>query len=130
MKVELRTWVVIAISLASLLALPVRADLPTELERWLDSVATPRLMNMVAKHPRFRGQSVGVVRLEEGKPVALDSGLDHELQEHFISALLDTGDVRVPVSRHEEADILLQGAGVRAGFETVLSERKQADLKQ
>ena len=55
--------------LATLLCLPAgAAPLDGDLGSWLDEQAIPQVVSLLSNHPRFKGQVIDIVAMDEGYP--------------------------------------------------------------
>lgn len=83
---------------AALVAGPVRADsglLNDALGRWLDTEVLPELGRTLGEHPRFKGETIRVVSLENGQPTHRASRLHQAVEAHLTQRLLRTSGARI-----------------------------------
>lgn len=71
------------------------ALLTGQLGRWLDTEATPELAELLSRHPKFNGEVVRIVSLDNGKPTQHISALDQAVLEHLSAALRRHEGVRL-----------------------------------
>ncbi len=68
----------------------------SSLQRWLDAELAPYLAEQLSEHPRFRGESVILVRLD-GPDIQPDiDGLTRNLRDQLMDSLLTDAVVRLP----------------------------------
>ena len=60
-----------------------------ELGMWLRNNAGPRLSSLINQQPRFIGESIQIVALEDGQPVEIDNALASRIRGHLQKELLD-----------------------------------------
>ena len=66
------------------------------LQRWLDDELAPYLAQQLGQHPRFKGESVILVRLD-GPDIQADiDGLTRSLRDQLMDSLLTDAGVRLP----------------------------------
>ena len=91
------------VTLGTLLA-PGCAQQPTRplageassLQHWLDTELTPYLAQQLGQHPRFKGESVILVRLD-GSDIQPDiDGLSRKLRDQLMDSLLTDARIRLP----------------------------------
>jgi len=58
------------------------------LGRWLDAQAVPELAETLSKHPKFSGEAVQIVALQDGRPVDTPSRLHQAIEAHLTQRLL------------------------------------------
>src|SRR4030095_6840109 len=66
-----------------------------DLGRWLNDKAVPALVQSLANHPRFRGETVRVVAMRDGAPVPTTERLTQELQRELTHQLSEQDAVRI-----------------------------------
>jgi len=71
------------------------ALLTGSLGRWLDTDATPKLVEVLSKHPKFSGEVVKIVSLDNGKPVQDLSQMHQAVQAHLTQQLRKHPGVRL-----------------------------------
>lgn len=71
------------------------ALLTGSLGRWLDTDATPKLAQILSKHPKFSGEVVKIVSLDNGKPAQDLSQLHQAIQDHLTQQLRKHKGVRL-----------------------------------
>ena len=84
------------------LASPVRADsglLSSTLGRWLDTEVLPELGRTLGEHPRFKGETIRLVSLSNGRPADRTSRLHEAVQAHLTQRLLKKTGVRLALSQ-------------------------------
>ena len=70
------------------------------LGRWLDTEALPELGRMLGQHPRFKGETIRVTSLENGKPLRTPSRLHQAVEAHLTQRLLGHSGVRILWGNH------------------------------
>lgn len=89
-------WMVLAI--AGLTSFPARADsglLNDSLGRWLDTEVLPTLGRTLGEHPRFKGETIKLVSLDNGQPTHRASRLHKAVEAHLTQRLLRSSGVRI-----------------------------------
>ncbi|MCZ6619419.1 MAG: hypothetical protein O7E57_14955, partial [Gammaproteobacteria bacterium] len=71
-----------------------------ELGRWLDTTAAPELVDVLSKHPRFKGETIRFVSMREGKPTDNSDRLTLAIQRFLTQRLLRDGNIRLAWSNH------------------------------
>lgn len=82
----------------SLLAalLPTTAiSMERDIERWIDKEAIPFMQQQLAEHPRFKGQTVMFVVLDDNAPATASNTLALSLRDRLLAAALDTPGVTI-----------------------------------
>jgi hypothetical protein len=68
----------------------------SSLQRWLDAELAPYLAQQLGQHPRFKGESVILVRLD-GPDIQADiDGLTRSMRDQLMDSLLTDAGVRLP----------------------------------
>jgi hypothetical protein len=84
--------------LATLLCLPaVAAPLDGDLGSWLDEQAIPQVVSLLSNHPRFKGQVIDIVAMDEGYPTPTMSELVDSMRGQLTLALVRDTQVRIPL---------------------------------
>jgi hypothetical protein len=65
------------------------------LGRWLDTEAVPELSELLSRHPKFSGEVVRIVTLENGKPTQHISALDQAVRDHLTASLRSHQGIRL-----------------------------------
>ena len=65
-----------------------------DLERWLDRDAIPFIRQQLLEHPRFRGETVMFVVLEDSAPATFSNALSLSLRDRLLDAAVDTPGVK------------------------------------
>ena len=65
------------------------------LERWLDAEVLPPLTELLSKHPRFKGETIRVAGLTNGRPNQTSDQLTQALASALTHGLLKTSGVRI-----------------------------------
>ena len=78
----------------SLVALPATAA-ERNLDRWFDSELVPYVTSQLVEHPRFTGESVMFVVLEDNVPAPVSNNLAISLRDRLLDAALNTPGVSV-----------------------------------
>lgn len=72
------------------------------LGRWIETQAAPELAESLANHPRFRGETVRVVSMRDGRPLDRGSRLHQAVEQHLTQRLLQYPGVRIAWSDTEQ----------------------------
>jgi hypothetical protein len=72
------------------------------LGRWLDTRTGPQLGELLGKHPKFKGETIHLVSMENGKPVEVVSRLHQAIQDHLKQRLLKYPGVRLAWNEPEQ----------------------------
>lgn len=73
-----------------------RAALPnSELSHWLKQDAAPKLLQLVGKHPRFKGERISVVSMHNRKPSTRGHELGRTLEEYLTHRLLSQSQASI-----------------------------------
>ncbi|MFK7916225.1 MAG: hypothetical protein AB8B93_20095, partial [Pseudomonadales bacterium] len=67
----------------------------TELGIWFKSQATPHLLEVIGKHPRFKGERLSVVTMQNRKPATQGHQLGHSLAEYATHRLLSQSQASI-----------------------------------
>ena len=84
--------------IAALISVSADASEPlltSSLGRWLDQSATPKLAETLANHPMFKGETIRIVSLRDGKPVESSNRLSEAVQERLTRRLLREEGIRI-----------------------------------
>lgn len=65
------------------------------LERWLATDVLPPLAKLLSNHPRFKGETIRVAGLTDGRPHAVSDQLTQALAKELTHGLLRTSGVRI-----------------------------------
>lgn len=65
------------------------------LGRWLNTSVAPKLTELLSQHPKFKGETVRFVAMQDGKPLANGSKLHQAVEEHLTQLLLRNPGVRL-----------------------------------
>lgn len=79
---------------ALMMALPAMARDP-DLDQWFDDELVPAVNERLQNHPRFKGQSVMFVVIDDNEPAAVSNALALSLRDRLLDAALDSGSIRV-----------------------------------
>lgn len=66
-----------------------------DLERWLDRDAIPFVKKQLLEHPRFKGETVMFVVLEDNAPATFSNALALSLRDRLLDAAVDTPGVTI-----------------------------------
>jgi hypothetical protein len=85
---------------AAIIVSLVLAALPTtaaerNLDRWFDGELVPYVTSQLVEHPRFKGESVMFVVLEDNVPASVSNNLSISLRDRLLDAALSTPGVSV-----------------------------------
>ena len=78
----------------SLLALPAAAA-ERSLDLWFDRDLVPYVTSQLVEHPRFKGESMMFVVLEDNVPASVSNSLAIALRDRLLDAALHTPGVTV-----------------------------------
>ena len=67
----------------------------TALGRWLDSVAAAKLGTTLSNHPRFKGETIRIVAMDDGVPSAVSTELTETIAKALRRKLLGHAGVRI-----------------------------------
>jgi hypothetical protein len=67
----------------------------TDLDHWVANVLTPFVTGQLASHPRFKGESLRFVVLENGNPQAMSNSLALRIRDQLRDAAADLAGVRI-----------------------------------
>lgn len=77
-------------------SLPVSAaSRHADLDHWLATELVPFVKEQLRDHPRFRGESLRFVSMENGKPQAMSNGLTLRIRDQLREAAADVPGVRI-----------------------------------
>jgi len=83
-------WLLLAVSLPALGATAER-----DIERWLDHEAVPFVQQRLLEHPRFKGETVMFVVLDDNAPATVSNELALSLRDRLLDAAIDTPGVTI-----------------------------------
>ncbi len=72
------------------------------LGRWLNTSVAPQLTELLSQHPKFKGETVRFVAMQDGKPLAKASRLHQAVEEHLTQLLLRNPGVRLAWNQTSE----------------------------
>jgi hypothetical protein len=84
----------LAIVLALVIALPAAAK-ERNLDRWFDQDLVPFVASQLVEHPRFKGETVMFVVLEDNAPASVSNALALSLRDRLLDAALNTAGVSI-----------------------------------
>ena len=76
-----------------LVALPAAAARDRNLDAWIDSDVIPMLREQLVEHPRFKGETVMFVILDDNAPASVSNELALSLRDRLLDAALHTPGV-------------------------------------
>ena len=76
-----------------LITLPAAAAKDRNLDAWIDSEVIPLLREQLLEHPRFKGETVMFVVLEDNSPTSVSNELALSLRDRLLDAALHTPGV-------------------------------------
>ncbi|MCB1685197.1 MAG: hypothetical protein R3E82_19155 [Pseudomonadales bacterium] len=82
-------------TLSATAALADSGLLSASLGRWIDSEAAPELAQTLASHPRFRGETIKVVSMRDGRTLEAASRLHQAVEQRLTQQLLQYPGVRI-----------------------------------
>lgn len=86
-RVNLLAWLL----LGSSAAIAERGALDGALGLWLKNTAAPELVEVLANHPKFKGQRLRFVTLREGKPAQASNKLNETIEQYLTHRILRAG---------------------------------------
>jgi len=99
----------LSVTLALLIAMPAMAT-ERNLDRWFDHELVPFVTDQLVEHPRFKGETVMFVVLEDNAPASVSNALTLSLRDRLLDAALNTAGVSIgwrqggtPAARTTEA---------------------------
>jgi hypothetical protein len=84
----------LAAILALLIAIPAAAS-ERNLDRWFDNELVPFVADQLVEHPRFNGETVMFVVLEDNAPASVSNALTLSLRDRLLDAALNTAGVSI-----------------------------------
>ena len=66
-----------------------------DIERWLDREAVPFVQQRLLEHPRFKGETVMFVVLDDNAPASVSNALALSLRDRLLDAAIDTPGVTI-----------------------------------
>lgn len=83
-------------------SMPVHALRVVEgsLGSWLEREASPRLVEMLIKHPRLKGQRLKIMGIQDGNPVALNNRLGADIKDQLTQDLLAQAGIQLIFNEH------------------------------
>lgn len=96
----------LAIVACALLLLPTAGAQARDpdLDEWLDRELVPHLTDQLAAHPRFRGETILFVVLENDRPAPVANSLALSLRDRMLDAAADTPGINVAWQQQPHAD--------------------------
>lgn len=76
------------------------AQSSTSLSRWIKAEAAPQLAGTLAKHPKFRGETLSFGAMENQRPEPHSNKLLAQFSQQFIQQVLKTGKNDIAAARH------------------------------
>ena len=89
-----RPNVKLSVILALLIAMPAAAN-ERNLDRWFDHELVPFVADQLVEHPRFKGETVMFVVLEDNAPASVSNALTLSLRDRLLDAALNTAGVSI-----------------------------------
>lgn len=117
--------------IALLIAFSAEASEPlltSSLGRWLDQSATSELTDTLANHPMFKGETIRIVSLRDGKPVVTSNRLSEAVQERLTRRLLREEGVRIAWSHSKKRCDVPQQINFLLGIEIEHEGSRQYQL--
>jgi hypothetical protein len=62
---------------------------------WLQEEASPRLSDLLTNHPRFKGERIKIMGMDDGHPMAANNQLTDQIKEQLTHDLLATANVQI-----------------------------------
>lgn len=84
----------LAMTLLLTLSVPSAAR-ERSLDAWFDAELTPWVLQQLSEHPRFRGETVMFVNLDNDRPAARSNALSVQLRDRLQNAAVAHGGIRV-----------------------------------
>ena len=90
------------IVLFALIAIPVHAFrvIDGSLGNWLEREASPKLIELLNRHPRLKGQRLKIMGIEDGTPVALGNKLGVDIKDQLTQNFLSQTGIRLVFDDH------------------------------
>ena len=89
-----RSIVILSVMLTLLIAMPAAAT-ERNLDRWFDHDLVPFVADQLVQHPRFKGETVMFVVLEDNTPASVSNALALSLRDRLLNAALNTAGVSI-----------------------------------
>jgi len=70
------------------------------LGNWLEREASPKLVELLIRHPRLKGQRLKIMGIENGTPVALGNKLGANIKDQLTQDLLSQTGIRLVFDEH------------------------------
>ena len=88
---------ILSFALFLVIAIPVHAFRVVDgsLGAWLEREASPKLVEMLVRHPRLKGQRLKIMGIEDGNPVALSNKLGADIKDQLTQDLLTQTGIRL-----------------------------------
>lgn len=64
---------------------------------WIAQSASPKLVELLNHHPRFRHEPIKIMAMSDGLPIALSDGLTERIREQLTQDLLSNADVKIVI---------------------------------
>lgn len=84
----------LSVILVLLVAIPAAAN-ERNLDRWFDHDLVPFVADQLVQHPRFKGETVMFVVLEDNTPASVSNALALSLRDRLLDAALNTAGVSI-----------------------------------
>jgi len=85
---------IVAVALLLVAAMPASAK-ERNLDRWFDQELVPFVSTQLVEHPRFKGETVMFVVLEDKAPASVSNALALSLRDRLLDAALNTAGVSI-----------------------------------
>ncbi len=87
----------VILALLLLASKPVSADalLAGSLGQWLGQSAAPELVDVLSNHPKFKGETIRIVAMQDGRPTEGSDRLNQAMQQFLTHRLLRDGNIRI-----------------------------------
>lgn len=96
----------------------VSAATEKDVERWVDKELTPYLVRELTQHPRFKGATLQIVTMVNGRTTAETDELSLRLRDRLQSALIDAPNVNIawqPLDSQSRQRVARDGSDCQAG---------------
>jgi len=93
------------------------------LGNWLEREASPKLVELLTRHPRLKGQRLKIMGMEDGTPVALSNKLGMDIKDQLTQNLLSQAGIRLVFDEH--AGCMLDKTSLVLGIVTQRHDRNR-----
>ena len=79
---------------------PTAVAKPRDAESWVSLTVAPALVQELAVHPRFKGETIRVVVFADDRPAARSNAFALSLRDRLAGAIFDTPGIRMAAERN------------------------------